>query len=105
MCLKKVCNVPYSDVQLSITDLQSYHDLLWLGMTEHDQIKAYRSAESKHTEIEVELNGVHDELSILRFKIDRRDEKQEEINFKLSDAEEALEESKRELKDVVERYK
>ena len=62
-------------------------------MPQHDQIKSYRSAEAKHTEIEVELDRVNDELSILRFKIDRRDEKQEEINFKISDAKEALEES------------
>ena len=74
-------------------------------MPQHDQIKSYRSAEAKHTEIEVDLDRVHDELSILRFKIDRRDEKQEEINFKLSDAEEALDESKRELKIVVEKFK
>ena len=44
-------------------------------------------------------------MSILKFKIDRRDEKQEEINFKLSDAREALDESQKELKIVVETFK
>ena len=74
-------------------------------MPQHDQIKSYRGAEAKHTEIEVELDRVNDEISILKFKIERRDEKQEEINFKLSDAKEALEESQKELKAVVETFK